>query len=53
MSFVACTAPLGFIEDSSDCNDLDEEAYPNAVEVCNGKRDNCDGNPEVVEAWFD
>ena len=53
VSFVACTAPSGFIEDNSDCSDLDSEVYPNAIELCNGTLDNCLSNIEVVEeAWF-
>ena len=37
----ACTAPLGFVSDFTDCNDNDSQAYPNAPEYCNGQDDNC------------
>ena len=29
--------------DANDCGPLDEEVYPDAAELCNGKDDNCDG----------
>jgi hypothetical protein len=38
----ACTAPTGYVEDHTDCDDGDEEVNPDAVEVCNSTDDNCD-----------
>jgi hypothetical protein len=33
-TIVACTAPLGYTDDASDCDDLDPAAHPGATEVC-------------------
>jgi hypothetical protein len=40
---VGCTAPTGFVEDGSDCDDTDLHVHPAADEVCNGADDDCDG----------
>ncbi|MCP4807195.1 MAG: hypothetical protein GY913_26280 [Proteobacteria bacterium] len=39
----ACEAPAGFLEDSTDCNDLDASANPAGVEVCDDVDNDCDG----------
>lgn len=39
----ACTAPDGYVTDSTDCNDLDAAVNSAAAEVCNGFDDDCDG----------
>jgi hypothetical protein len=39
----ACTAPSGYVPDSSDCDDGDAAIHPGAGEVCNGDDDDCDG----------
>ncbi len=53
----ACEAPQGFVEDSSDCNDLDPSSHPDADEVCDGADNDCDGyldEPDAVDAptWY-
>ena len=45
-----CTAPTGFVGDSSDCDDTTFLVNPGAVEVCNGADDNCDS---TVDEGFD
>lgn len=43
-SFVeACEAPEGYATVGTDCDDLDTEIFPGAVEICDGKDNNCDG----------
>ena len=39
----ACAAPSGYVEDSSDCDDGDNTINPDAIEVCDGVDNNCDG----------
>ncbi len=51
----ACVAPLGFVADSSDCDDLNAAVFPGAVEVCNGMDDDCDGlvddaDPDLLDS---
>lgn len=41
-----CSAPAGYVSDSTDCNDDAEVGYqihPGMADVCNGIDDNCDG----------
>ena len=44
LSSVACEAPSGFVDNSEDCDDTEEDINPDATEVCNGEDDDCDGN---------
>jgi len=38
---IACTKPMFFSESSDDCDDNDERVRVGAVELCNGRDDNC------------
>jgi hypothetical protein len=39
----ACSEPLNYVADSSDCNDLSPVTFPGATEVCDGMDNDCDG----------
>jgi len=43
-SFIqACSAPLNFVANNSDCNDTDATIFPGSTEFCNGIDDDCNG----------
>jgi hypothetical protein len=52
----ACDAPLGFVADGTDCDDLDADVFPGAVERCDEEDDDCDGtmDEDAVDAptWY-
>jgi hypothetical protein len=37
----ACSAPIGYVSDNTDCNDNNAAVNPAATEVCNGIDDDC------------
>jgi len=51
---LACFQPAGFVTNDEDCNDSNNAVHPNAIELCNGLDDNCDGlidadDPTVID----
>jgi len=56
----ACSAPSGYVDDDSDCNDGDPDTNPSADERCNGLDDDCDDlvddeDSDVVDplTWYE
>ncbi len=45
----ACSAPVGFVANSDDCDDVDAAVNTSATEVCNGTDDDCDGSVPTNE----
>jgi len=39
-----CSQPAGYVTDASDCDDQDNDVYPQAQELCNNEDDDCDGD---------
>ncbi len=53
ISQTACTAPVGFVTDGTDCDDSNAAVNPGATEVCDEIDDNCDGQiDEGVQTTF-
>jgi alpha-tubulin suppressor-like RCC1 family protein len=46
VSTLACSKPVDYVSNSTDCNDTNPSAYPGAPEVCNEADDNCDGSTD-------
>jgi gliding motility-associated-like protein len=42
VTILACTAPVGFVSDNTDCNDTNNTIFPGANEVCDGFDNDCD-----------
>uniref|UniRef100_UPI002585C7C5 HYR domain-containing protein n=1 Tax=Algoriphagus sp. TaxID=1872435 RepID=UPI002585C7C5 len=38
-----CSVPDGYVTENTDCDDSDDTVYPGALELCDGKDNNCDG----------
>ena len=51
---VACAQPEGYAAEPTDCDDSDPEVRPSAVESCNARDDDCDGEIDdgvAIPAW--
>jgi len=40
---LSCELPLGYVIDSTDCNDLNFNVHPDLIDFCNAVDDNCNG----------
>ena len=38
----ACSVPVGYVTNNTDCNDANAAIFPSAAEICNGIDDDCD-----------
>ncbi len=49
----ACASPVGFVEDATDCDDVNALAWPGALEVCDEVDNDCDGEVDegVTTSW--
>lgn len=56
VSLYACATPTWYVIDKTDCNDLEKNTYPNAVEICKDTIDNnCNGITDTdtqVVTWY-
>ncbi|MCU0347034.1 MAG: choice-of-anchor D domain-containing protein, partial [Saprospiraceae bacterium] len=41
VSQMACSAPMGFVSDNTDCDDANPSVNPSATEICNNIDDDC------------
>ena len=57
LTLEACNQPVGYVSDTTDCDDTDADINPDAEEVCNGIDDNCDGATDDGSAapiiWYE
>ncbi|MFH1463056.1 MAG: putative metal-binding motif-containing protein [Pseudomonadota bacterium] len=56
-SLIACRPPRGYVSSPFDCDDLRADAFLGAVERCNGRDDDCDGqvdedDAEDARTWY-
>ena len=46
VSHVSCAPPSGYVDDSTDCDDIDAAISPSADEACDGLDNDCDGTTD-------
>jgi hypothetical protein len=46
----ACNEPDGHVAEGGDCNDLDDTVHPDALELCDGFDNDCDGTTDEGDA---
>ncbi len=42
----ACSQPTGYVEDSGDCDDTSDQAFPDNLEICDEIDNDCDGDTD-------
>ena len=56
VSDVECYQPSGYVNDATDCDDLDSTSYPGGTEVCDGADNDCNGtvddNPTDGDTYY-
>ena len=53
-TIAACSAPTGYVTNSTDCNDVSGSVHPGATETCNYTDDDCDGSTDegVIVTYY-
>lgn len=51
--FSDCDPPEAFVELGGDCDDSDPGRHPGAVEICDGRDLDCDGEAQEIWWWVD
>lgn len=46
-----CSAPTGYVAQQGDCNDGDPTIHPGAIEICDGKDNDCNGDVDEGLIW--
>ena len=52
---IACNLPIGYVTDSTDCNDTNPDIHPLLADICNSIDDNCNGLTDedaVFQTYF-
>ena len=52
VSITSCSPPAGYVTNSLDCNDTESTAFRDALEICDGLDNNCDGLIDNVADAF-